>query len=49
MTYEQQITKLTDKGLTINNPSEAILLLKQHSYFALISGYKNPFKAKNGM
>lgn len=48
LTYEQQITKLTDKGLSISNPSEATLLLKQHSYFALISGYKSPFKAKNG-
>lgn len=48
LTYEQQISKLTDKGLTISNPSEAILLLKKHSYFALISGYKSPFKSKNG-
>lgn len=48
LTYEQQIAKLTDKGLTISKPYEAILLLKKHSYFALISGYKSPFKAKNG-
>lgn len=48
LTYEQQIAKLTDKGLTISKPYEAILLLKKHSYFTLISGYKNPFKAKNG-
>lgn len=48
LTYEQQITKLTEKGLTISNPSEATLLLKKHSYFALISGYKSPFKAKSG-
>lgn len=48
LTYEQQLAKLTDKGLTISNSSEAIFLLKQHSYFALISGYKSPFKARNG-
>ncbi|MCM1268705.1 MAG: Abi family protein [Bacteroidales bacterium] len=48
LTYEQQISKLTDKGLTISNPSKAISLLKKHSYFALISGYKSPFKSKTG-
>lgn len=48
LTYEQQINILTDKGLAINDPSEAILLLKKHSYFALISGYKSPFKTKSG-
>lgn len=49
LTYEQQITKLTEKGLTIADKNYALELLKKHSYFALISGYKNPFKAKNGM
>lgn len=49
LTYEQQIDKLTAKGLTINDYDKAMELLKKHSYFALISGYKNPFKSKNGM
>ena len=49
LTYNQQIKKLTDKGLMISDYDTALQLLKEHSYFALISGYKNPFKAKNGM
>lgn len=49
LTYEQQIQKLTAKGLTISNHDAAVDLLKKHSYFALISGYKKPFKTKNGM
>ena len=50
LTYDQQIEKLTkDKGLTITDYDAAKQLLKKHSYFALISGYKKPFKAKNGM
>ena len=49
LTYEQQLQKLTAKGLTINDYDKAMELLKKHSYFALISGYKNPFKSKNGM
>lgn len=28
--------------------NNAVNLLKNHSYFALISGYKSPFKSKNG-
>ncbi len=49
LTYNQQIQKLVGKGLSITNNEDAINLLKRHSYFALISGYKNPFKAKNGL
>ncbi|MDE6386298.1 MAG: Abi family protein [Lachnospiraceae bacterium] len=49
LTYEQQLKKLKSKGLTIDNDDDAIELLKRHSYFALISGYKNPFKAKQGI
>lgn len=49
MTYEQQIHKLqTEKKLEIQDVDYAIKLLKEHSYFALISGYKKPFKDKNG-
>lgn len=49
LTYDQQLQKLTTKGLTINDQDKAMELLKKHSYFALISGYKSPFKSKNGM
>lgn len=49
MTYEQQIHKLKDeKGLEIADDAYALKLLKEHSYFALVSGYKIPFKATNG-
>lgn len=48
MTYEQQLDKLiNDKGLQIKDRDYAIKLLKNHSYFDLISGYKKPFKDKN--
>lgn len=48
LTYEQQIQKLVDKGLSITDYEAATALLKKHSYFALISGYKKPFKTKKG-
>ena len=49
MTYKQQITMLKeDKKLEIEDENYAIRLLKEHSYFALISGYKTPFKSKDG-
>ena len=49
MTYEQLIYKLEDeKKLEISDHDYAIKLLKEHSYFALISRYKGPFKQKNG-
>ena len=49
LTYEQQIQKLmNDKGLEIKDREYAINLLKNHSYFDLISGYKAPFKNKEG-
>lgn len=45
LTYEQQILKLKeDKKLIISNDELAIGLLKKHSYFDLISGYKGMFK-----
>ena len=47
--YEQQVDKLVkEKGLEIKDKEYAIKLLKDHSYFDLISGYKSPFKSKNG-
>lgn len=49
MTYEQQIDKLkNEKRLEITDEDAAKELLKKHSYFALISGYKQPFKDKKG-
>lgn len=50
MTYKQLICKLKDeKKLEIGDVDYAIKLLKEHSYFALISGYKGPFKKKDGI
>lgn len=49
LTYEEQIHKLKkDKKLKIENEQFAISLLKQYSYFDLISGYKSMFKSKTG-
>lgn len=44
LTYEQQIQKLKDKNLTISNEKAAKDTLRRHSYFALVTGYKNLFK-----
>jgi len=47
LTYDKQIEKLVnEKGLIINDVLSAKKLLKKHGYFALISGYKKPFKSK---
>lgn len=49
LTYEEQIQKLRDeKKLQIEDVEYAISLLKKHSYFALVSGYKRPFKKPDG-
>lgn len=50
-TYEELIYKLRDeKKLTIAPEDEAyaISLLKNYSYFSLVSGYKRIFKASDG-
>lgn len=44
MTYEQQIQKLKDKHLVIEDEDFAMDILQRKGYFALISGYKNLFK-----
>lgn len=50
LTYDQQIDKLVkEKQLIINDVSFALKLLKEHSYYALISGYKQPFKGTDGL
>lgn len=51
LTYEQLVAKLRDeKHLSIPPEEEAhvVQLLKEHSYFALISGYKMLFKGPDG-
>ena len=45
LSYEQQLDKLEkEKGLSIPNREYAENMLRQISYFTLISGYKEPFK-----
>lgn len=49
LTYSEQIEKLRkDKKLEIANEEYAIKLLKEYSYFDLVSGYKSLFKRKDG-
>lgn len=49
LTYKEQIEKLrNEKKLQIEDEDKAIEMLKRHSYFALVSGYKCPFKKKDG-
>lgn len=47
-TYKEQIRLLKSKGLTISDETHAVNTLKNTSYFALINGYKRPFKDING-
>lgn len=47
-TYDEQIEKLRSKKLIINDEKNAVFLLKKLSYFGLVSGYKKPFKDKEG-
>lgn len=47
-TYDEQLQILNEKHLVISDSDEAIKLLKRCSYFGLITGYKHPFKDKNG-
>lgn len=45
LTYSQQLdTLVNDKGLKVTDRQEAIAALKHISYFALINGYKEPFR-----
>lgn len=46
-TYDQQIDLLEKKGLTVPDRALAIRLLKENGYYALVSGYKAPFKKKD--
>lgn len=49
LTYDQLIDKLVlEKQLCVPDRHDAIEKLKKHSYFALITGYKLPFKTKAG-
>lgn len=48
-TYDQQIDKLKDDGLIIQDESFAIEILKNEGYYNLIKGYSSNFKTKSGM
>jgi len=47
-TYEELVAKLKEKNLEIPDEGRVISLLKKHSYFSLVSGYKVLFKQANG-
>ncbi|MCR5174641.1 MAG: Abi family protein [Oscillospiraceae bacterium] len=48
-TYDELIIMLRDeKNLTIPDENRVKYLLKKHSYFSLVSGYKSLFKDQNG-
>lgn len=47
-TYDEQLKILTDKHLVIKDEEEVVKLLKKCSYFGLVTGYKHPFKDKEG-
>lgn len=47
LTYQEQIKKLNDKKLIIEDEEYAVSVLKKLSYFNLINGYKKPFKDEN--
>lgn len=48
-TYSELVAKLREeKNLAVPDEDEVIRLLKKHSYFALVSGYKNLFKGNDG-
>lgn len=42
-TYDEQIEILSNRGLGINNPEYAKIILSQVNYYNLINGYKTPF------
>lgn len=46
--YSEQLDGLIDKGLTVGDRDAAIDTLRHISYFALVSGYKAPFRAGSG-
>lgn len=43
-TYEQQLSKLREDGLTITNETEAIVSLQSEGYYNIIKGYSFIFK-----
>ena len=47
-TYEEQVKILDNKKLIIKEKERVIYLLKKCGYFGLITGYKHPFKGKDG-
>lgn len=47
-TYEQQVGKLKDNGLIINDEKKAICFLKLEGYYNIINGYSSEFKSQKG-
>lgn len=47
-TYDEQLELLCRKGLEVQDKNLAKITLKETSYFALINGYKHPFKNSDG-
>ncbi|MBR1635559.1 MAG: Abi family protein [Lachnospiraceae bacterium] len=48
ITYEQQVEVLKAKGLEVPDERHIMMLLKEYSYFALVSGYKGLLKNRDG-
>ena len=46
--YHEQVRILKSKGVIINDKEHALHTLKHVGYFALINGYKKPFKGSDG-
>ena len=44
LTYDEQVEKLINNGIIINDKNFAIKCLKEISYFALVSAYKDNFR-----
>ena len=43
-TYEQQISKLLDNGLIIEDEHRALEILRSEGYYNLINGYSSEFR-----
>lgn len=48
-TYDQQVEKLKEKGLVINDEEKAVSFLRLEGYYNIINGYSSEFKSKKGV
>ena len=48
-TYDQQVEKLKEKGLVINDEKKAINFLRLEGYYNIINGYSSEFKSQKGV